>query len=32
MSSPLLAADPVKERRTAGWVASIACATLIFDE
>ena len=31
MSSPIFAADPVKERRTAGWVAFIACATLIFD-
>lgn len=31
MSTQLLAAQPVKERRTAGWVAFIACAALIFD-
>src|SRR5690625_2320296 len=31
MSTQLLTADPEKERRTAGWVAFIACATLIFD-
>src|SRR5690625_2328592 len=31
MSTQLLAADPKIERRTAGWVAFIACTTLIFD-
>lgn len=31
MSQTLINADPVKERRTAGWVAFIACAALVFD-
>ena len=31
MTTQLLAAQPAKERRTAGWVAFIACAALIFD-
>lgn len=31
MTTPLLAADPKKERRTAAWVAFIACTALIFD-
>src|SRR5699024_795288 len=31
MSTQLLTADPEKERRTAGWVAFIACAALVFD-
>lgn len=31
MSHTLINADPVKERRTAGWVAFIACAALVFD-
>ncbi len=31
MSAQLLAAQPAKERRTAGWVAFIACTALIFD-
>lgn len=31
MSQTLVKADPAKERRTAGWVAFIACAALVFD-
>lgn len=31
MSTQLLAAQPAKERRTAGWVAFIACTALVFD-
>lgn len=31
MSTQLLSADPAKERRTASWVAFIACAALLFD-
>lgn len=31
MSQTLVQADPVKERKTAGWVAFIACAALVFD-
>lgn len=31
MSKQLLAAEPKRERRTAAWVAFIACTTLIFD-
>lgn len=31
MSHTLINADPVKERRTAGWVAFIACVALVFD-
>lgn len=31
MSRTLVEADPVQERRTAGWVAFIACAALVFD-
>lgn len=31
MSQTLVAADAAKERRTAGWVAFVACGALIFD-
>jgi len=31
MSAQILAAQPAKERRTAGWVAFIACTALVFD-
>lgn len=31
MSQTLVKADPTKERRTAAWVAFIACAALVFD-
>lgn len=31
MSQTLVTADPAKERRTAGWVAFVACGALIFD-
>ena len=31
MSRTLVESEPAQERRTAGWVAFIACAALVFD-